>query len=301
MEELAKNLKESRNNLSDSSIKTYKSILSNLYKKVSGILINDDTDIRDFFCKNANDVLKYLEDHPLSRRKTTLSALVVLCSNNEKVKDKYRAQLLEDGEKFKEEERKNSNVKSEKEEKNWVDWDEVVEIHNQLGKEVNPLFTKSKVSDGEFNKVQDYVLLSLYVLNDPRRSMDYASMRIKNINKKDTSENYMDKMNFIFNKYKTAGLYGQQKVPISSKLKAVLNKWVKFTPYEYLLVSPSSEKPLSVSQITHRLNGIFGKKVSSNMLRHSYLSHLYPVEKMKEIAHNMGHSVNEAIDTYAKK
>lgn len=304
MDQLVKNLKESRNNLSESSIKTYKSILSNLYKKVSGEDIGEDIDIREYMCKNVNNVLKHLEDNHsnnLSRRKTILSALVVLCSNNEKVKDKYRGQLLEDGEKFKEEEKKNSNVKSEKEEKNWIDWPDVINVHTQLGKEISPLMSKNKVSDSEFNKIQDYILLSLYVLQDPRRSMDYACMKIKNINKKSTDENYIDGKNFVFNKYKTAGLYGQQKIPINPKLKTLLNKWVKFTPYDYLLVSPISGKCLSVSQITHRLNSIFGKKVSSNMLRHSYLSHLYPVEQMKEVARNMGHSVNEAIDTYAKK
>ena len=301
MDKVSDDLKQSRNTLSDGSIKTYKSILSTLYKKMNDISkIEEKDDLQGFFCKNPKETLKFLSDLSPSKRKTTLSALVVLCFNNEKAKDIYREQLIEDSDKYKEEKKENGNQMSEKQKENWIDWKDVVNIHNQLGKEVNPLFSKPSLTSGDFMKLQDYIILSLYVLQDPRRSLDYVSMRIKNIDKKDTTENYIDGKNFVFNNYKTKSLYGQQKIPISIKLKTLLNKWIKINPTEYLLVSPTSGKPLNIVQLNQRLNKIFGKKIGSNMLRHSYLTSLYDVEKMNKISTNMAHSTQQALSTYAK-
>jgi integrase len=302
MEKLGDDLKQSRNSLSDGSIKTYKSILGTLYKKMNDVSkIEEKNNLQEFFCKNPKDTLKFLNDLTVSKRKTTLSALVVLCFNNEKAKDIYREQLIEDSDKYREDQKENGNEMTDKQKENWVDWKDVINIHNQLGKEVNPLFSKPSLTSADFMKLQDYIILSLYVLQDPRRSLDYVSMRIKNIDKKNNEENYIDGKNFVFNNYKTKSLYGQQKIPISTKLKTLLNKWIKINPTEFLLVSPTSAKPLNIVQLNQRLNKIFGKKVGSNMLRHSYLTSLYDVQKMKTIANNMGHSTQEAIGTYAKK
>ena len=301
MDKVADDLKQSRNSLSDGSIKTYKSILSTLYKKMNDKnSIEEKDDLQDFFYKNPKDTLKFLSDLSPSKRKTTLSALVVLCFSNDKAKDIYREQLIEDSDKHKEDQKENGNDMTDKQKENWVDWKDVVNIHNQLGKEINPLFSKPNQTSSDFMKLQDYIILSLYVLQDPRRSLDYVSMRIKNIDKKDTVENYIDGKNFVFNNYKTKSLYGQQKIPISTKLKTLLNKWVKINPTEYLLVSPTTGKPLNTVQLNQRLNKIFGKKVGSNMLRHSYLTSLYDIEKMNKISHNMAHSVNMQMDTYVK-
>ena len=307
MDKLGNDLKISRNNLSDGSIKTYKSILGTLYKKITDKKsIEDSDDLQDYFCKKPKDTLNFLKDLNPSKRKTTLSALVVLCSVNEKSKDIYREQLLDDSEKHKEEQKTIGNEMTEKQKENWIDWKDVVNIHTQLGKEVSPLFNKDNMTPSDFMKLQDYILLSLYVLQDPRRSLDYACMKIKNINKKSNEDNYIDiirnsSQNFIFNNYKTKSLYGQQKIQITPKLKIILNKWLKLNPTDYLLVSPTTGKCLNVVQINQRLNKIFGRKIGSNMLRHSYLTSLYDVEKMKSIANNMGHSVDMQLDTYVKK
>lgn len=298
MDKLGDDLKKSRNNLSDGSIKTYKSILSVLYKNINNIdKIEEKDDLQDYFCKKPKETLKFLDDLTPSKRKTTLSALVVLCYNNEKAKDIYREQLLDDSDKYREEQKKNGNDMTEKQKENWIDWKDVINIHTQLGKEVNPLFSKEKLTSSDFMKLQDYIILSLYVLQDPRRSLDYACMKIK----KSDEGNYIDGKNFVFNTYKTANLYGTQKIPINTKLKTILNKWVKINPTDYLLVSPTTGKCLNVVQINQRLNKIFGKKIGSNMLRHSYLTSLYDVEKMNKIATNMGHSTDVQLSTYVKK
>ena len=64
---LQEKIKENRPNLGPSSIKTYISILSNLYKKLNG-----DGNI-EWFERENNEILKHLDDKNDQTRKTTLS------------------------------------------------------------------------------------------------------------------------------------------------------------------------------------------------------------------------------------
>ena len=74
MTNLREYLAKEKPNLSASSITTYNSILSNLYKKVYG----DETIQLDKF-KETEPILKYLQDIPFNKRKTILSALLLFC------------------------------------------------------------------------------------------------------------------------------------------------------------------------------------------------------------------------------
>ena len=294
-------LRDSRPNLSDSSVRTYSSLLRSLYRKLDGDDI-PNIDYREFFTtgKTPSKVLALLAPIEPSKRKTVLSALTVLCHSGSAC-DKYRAQMLEDSEKAREalgSEEKNDRQKAE-----WMDWDQIVSIHNQLAKETAPLFSKTDPSMADFSRMQDYVLLSLYVLQPPRRSEDYTLMRLRGgAKKKDDAQNYIDGKRFRFNKWKTSAISdGPQYVDISPKMSALLNKWKKVNNYEWLLVNPRNGTSMSTSDLTKRLNRITGKKISSNMLRHIYLSHTYDREKMEKLAQDMGHSVNEAVNVYAKK
>ena len=44
--------------------------------------------------------------------------------------------------------------------------------------------------------------------------------------------------------------------------------------------------------MTRRFNIIFDKKISSSILRHSYLSHKYDIDEMKKDSEWMGHSLD---------
>ena len=76
---LQEKLKENRPKLSTSSIRTYISILSNLYKKLNG-----EGNI-EWFNKEDDEILKHLDDKNDQTRKTTLSALFVLRSEERRV------------------------------------------------------------------------------------------------------------------------------------------------------------------------------------------------------------------------
>ena len=116
----------------------------------------------------------------------------------------------------------------------------------------------------------------------------------------------MDKAQLAFNTYETtAKCYGQQKVAIPPTLRALLVKWQKFNPTDYLLFD-SNMNPLTSVKLNQRINKIFGgKKEGVNTLRHSYLSDKYgsTTQTTKDLANdisNMGSSMSQA-QTYIKE
>lgn len=298
MEIIKEEIKKQRPNLSTSSVNSYYSILKNLYKKLNEGKEEDFNN--DFFKKDKNMILKHLESMPPKKRKTILSALVIYV-DCDKTRDEYRKQMMEDIKVSKEE-----NIGQKRDEnKDWIDWEDVKNVFYALKKDTYYLM-KSKAEEltpKEMNLLQDYVLLSLYVLIAPRRSMDYIELKFRNYNRDE--DNYIDfKTNKIyFNKYKTSKFYKTQTVDIPKELKNILKKWYDINNNDYVLIDVNGNK-LNQVKLNQRLNKIFGMKISVNALRHSYLTNKYgnipALKEMLETADDMGHSLNQAFE-YVKK
>lgn len=288
-------LKANRPKLSESTLKTYQSILNSLYRKMHKQQSATENSIYQFFTDNADKVLEYLKDAPPNHRKTVLAALVVLCIGQDCM-DKYRDQMLKDAEVSNKEQRYQRKTETQKE--NWISQQEVMRIYKSLERKVAPLFKKPEPSKRDLDLMQDYVILSLYVLIPPRRLMDYTKFKVRNINKE--TDNYMDKRQFVFNQYKTAKKYNRQEVAIPQKLRNIVNKWASLHNDDYLLVDDNG-RPFSAPKLTLRLNRIFGgRKISVNQLRHTYITdavlHNVPaLTKLDKVANDMGHSVQEAM------
>lgn len=297
MNKLKEEFKSNRPHIADSSIKTYASIASNLYKKMNDCHIYDDTNVKKFFVDHPKEVLKHLANVEPKKRKTTLAALVTLTLDKDTPSRIYKEQMMEDNDYVR---HHHTDEKTEKQEENWLEWKDVLKIHKQLGKECAPLMEKANLTVNEFNKCQDYIILSLYVYQDPRRSEDYCKMYIRDPDRNDPNVNYIDRGHFVFQKYKTSTKDGTQRIPLSSKLKNLLKKWMSINESPYLLVSPSSNNPISCPQLTRRLNHIFGKKISSSMLRHIFWSDKVDIEDLRKTAANMGHSLITSLNEYAK-
>ena len=176
-----------RPNISNNSIKTYKSILTNLYKKVYP---NKDTiNIDDF--NNIKDFSEYLNNVDAKQRKTYYSALLII--SNDKIKDKYKSLMLNDIKEYND--FINLNKKNEKEKENWISVDNINNIRNEYKKNVSLLLKKNNLNMDDLQYIQQYIILCLYSYNEPRRLLDYTEMKNtkKNISDKD---NYIDKNNF---------------------------------------------------------------------------------------------------------
>jgi hypothetical protein len=288
MELLINTIKSNRPKLSNGSITTYTSILSNLYKKIKGI--NTPLDL-DFF-NDYDTIIDFLKDVPPKNRKTILSSLVIVTEKNDNgVVKKYRDLMMNDGDIARKEDEKQQ--KTEKQQNNWMSYENIEKVYKGVQKEVSPLMKKENPTMDDLQRIQNYIILSLYILIPPRRLLDYTEFKIKNIDKE--KDNYMDKNNFIFNRYKTAKFYGSQKIEIPPKMRTILKKWISLNPTEYLLFD-NHQKQLNPSKLNQRLNKIFGKKLSVNMLRHitvsKELQNVPALEKLKKLASDMAHDIS---------
>ena len=293
MEKIKAYIHTKRPTLSKSSITTYASILKNLYLKV---FKDDDMDLGKF--DNSEPVLNFLKDMPPNRRKTILSALVIITE-----KKAYRDLMAEDVRDYNKDIQKQE--KTPQQEASWVETNQVKEVCDDLKKVADLLYKKKQVSSTDLQQIQNYIIMCVlggsYI--SPRRSKDYVDFKIKNINKE--KDNYIEKGKFIFNSYKTAKTYGKQEVEIPTQLRNIINKWIKTNPTDYLLFDANGGK-LSAVKLNQRINKIFdGRKVSVNQLRHTFLTDKFgdTIAKQAQVAKTMEDmgSSSAMLDTYVKK
>lgn len=280
-----------RPNLSKGTIRTYLSIIRSLYRRLHNDVADLPAadDIHSYFCKSKDKVLEHLEHQPFSLRKTILAALVCLCGSDA---GEYRTLMLKDAKAYNDHMKEQKMSKSQKD--NWITQDEIRAVYRRLEKETRPLLNSASLNPYSTRRLMDYIILSFYHLIPPRRSLDLVKFKLRNVNK--DTDNYLNGRKMVFNDYKTKKIYGQQTVDIPTKLKTIIDRWSKKHNNDYLVFNDDGS-PMSSAQLTHRLNRIFdGRKVSVNMLRHSYITHTVlpqtpALKKLEETAKDMGHSV----------
>ncbi|AYV81571.1 MAG: hypothetical protein Harvfovirus42_1 [Harvfovirus sp.] len=193
---------------------------------------------------------------------------------------------------------------------NYIDWIKVQEVYDLLkaNKDANKQCSKN------------FLLLSLYFLMPVRRRTDYGLMVVVNSEKDAQLSNdfnyYVntDKGFFIFNQYKTSNTYFQQILIINDDLDKIIKRYIN--KYK---ITGSLLKYKSVRSITEALTNIFKsylvqniddslddkikpKRVSINILRHAYISHLTQsgkldtLHKRNIISKAMAHSVLQQLE-----
>jgi hypothetical protein len=287
-------IKKKRSTLSDSSLTTYASVLKSLYKKIFG---EGKIDWDKF--DDTKEVLNFLKDVPPNKRKTILSALVIVTG-----KADYRDKMLSDVRDYNKEIQKQEKTPTQEE--NWVDDKQVKEVFEALKTDAIALMKKkTALKPSDLQDIQNFILLALLggVFIPPRRSKDFCDFKIKNID--DKKDNYLKKGKMIFNSYKTFKTYGTQEVELPKPLFSILNAWIKLNPTDWLLFDTNMNH-LTPVKLNQRLNKIFdGKKVAINALRHSYLTGKYAdtIAKNKEISETMTEmgSSKGMLTTYVKE
>ena len=283
---------EKRPNLSASSVKTYKSILSSLHRAVYPEA--KEIKVTDF--ENSKDIIKHLQDTPFSKRKTILAALVVLTGDTD-----YNKLMMSDQKEYVAEQ-----LEQKKDGKfaDMLPFSEVEAVLKKYAIEAKPLFKKQVLSMAELQKIQSFIILALTtgIYHEPRRSSDWI-MKVRNYDEKE--DNYLDlkKKIFVFNHFKTVKKMGAQTIAIDPSLLKILKKWIDINGNDFLLFN-SRGNPLQASELTHRLNSIFGKNISTSMLRHIFLTHRFGninLKDLTETAENMGQSSIQTALTYVKR
>jgi len=265
-----------------------------------------------------NKITDYLSQYAENTQCSKLTAIVSALStvkDNHLYKTTYKtfSEMLNEKLGIKEEVVTEDKTKAQ--EDNWVEWKDVLEKLAEIKMKVDEFKNEKVITNKQFEIVIDYLVLSLYSLQAPRRNGDFLNMYIllkAGDETSDKTRNYADMINhkFIYNVYKTAKHHGQEVVDMKESLIEVLNLWIKYHPQLQgagknismvkLFVNREGVPQNGVNFVTLRLNKLFKKKIGSSMLRHIFISHtfesVYSPEvqaKQAEIAKEMGHSVAE--------
>lgn len=307
MLEIERLMKEKRG-VSDTSALQY---LQTLYK------LNGSQPFKNLaWCKKHEEIEKRLENYSLASKRNMVTTLVATLSLFDK--KAYKSCLnywREEMSRYKSEYNSlPANEKNEKQEKEWIQWEDVLKKRSELSSEISSFASNKTITAQQYDKLLQHVLLSLYTYIQPRRNQDYLAMSVsKKLPKEfEKDKNWYDIATgrLIFNKYKTAKKYGEQVETIPEELQQVLKTYLVHHPLakvkqkEFPLLVKADGVPLTtVNAITRILNRIFSpKKVGASMLRHSYLSSKYGtvMKEMEADATAMGHSKEEAQSTYIK-
>jgi integrase len=309
-------LKSLRDYKPNSSANTHRIYTYNIMRLLQDFKTEDAVNAFD----DAEKVIKHIVDapHTLSTKRNKFSAVIVYLQSLHKPKElieKYSdafdsvvGKLTRETVKMK---------KTEREADNWISKADLVKFLDDMKEEL----PKRLSSYTDLHKWQQYVTLYFHLHVAALRN-DLADMALmteseyKNSDK-DETENYIvlgkkgAKGKAIIQQYKTKKTYGAYTIPLNEETNALFSKYYKgLQEYKkihdidnhWFIIYRDGSK-ITRNDYTKFMNDIFeplGKKVSSSMIRKAVVSDAYDAEKIAKLAHDMGHSVSEAVNSYLK-
>jgi hypothetical protein len=230
--------------------------------------------------KKVIDFIEGLETYSLNYKKAfyiTIVSLLKLQNTLKKEIEIYRAKQLEYN--TKQSKIYEEQVLSPTEETKFMTWPDILKAAKDMA-----------------HGSEDHLIVSLYTLLPPLRN-DFVKMKVVSEIPTDASGNYLvvnpKTSQIILNEFKTSRKYGTQTIPISSKLHTIIKKYLKAHPTDVLFNITENMMSKKVGDVFEKL---LGKRVTINILRHSYISYMKrkePSLKEKEgLAKSMMHSVS---------
>ena len=309
MQSIKEQILQNKPNISDSSIKTYLSLLKNLFNKYSNSNKDDEFN-KKFFIDNYVLIIENLQKENLNSRKTKLSSIVVLLGDDP-INEKYKFNMMNDIHLKKEEDEE--QLMNDKQKYNKLSQSEIKDVFKMYYNKFIALKLKGQIlNKNDFDIYQSYILLCLIsgIMDiPPRRLLDYVNLKIID----DGKSNYYDEKNkkLIFRIYKTKSTYGTQEILINDKLNRILKNYKLYlikNNIDYFFTHKNNQ--INTSQLNLWINSIFSKALNKNIkpgingIRKSYLTERYKnipaLKQMMNTAQAMGHSIDTAL-TYIKK
>ena len=304
MSEVQDKIKKLRPNLKTNTIKQYEAQLRNLQKLF-------DTDNYDFLDdpKKVEEKINHL--HYTSRRNVYNAVIILLMALDKdkelietygEMRDKLNKQYQDD---------QASGKISEKQKDNFVDIEEIYKMLGQMENDIKPLKKKEKLNQSQRQLIKAYTIFSslvrIPVRNDLAGLIFISKTTYNKLTDKEKEENnYLvqlkNNLQYIFNEYKTAKKYKENIIDIPKDLQKILRMYMKFNDYKVGdVIFPLSKNGLT-QLLTKYSMKYMNKKISSTMIRKSYLSSKYSDMKkeMEKDSKIMGHSVGTAQKVYVK-
>ena len=297
--------------------KISKNSLSNYVRNIS--ILNEKKPIENLdFLKNTDKILDLIKDKKVTTKRTMITAVTVLLgaindNKFDKTMEFYQKKLKEMSDEINDTYSKGN--KTEKEEKNWLTYDELKDIQKEYAKDIGELNLRkaATITPKNNKKLLYYLISSLYTLHPPIR-LNWAMMKViknKNEMKDDKNINYLlDSGTFsktvYLNDFKNVKVIGTQSFKLSKALCKVINLYLKFNSGEYLLNNTRGHE-MSANSLSKMLPLVFskdGKKVNLNMIRKSAVNDLIDPEQIKkeqQLAKSMLHSEGVQKSVYLKK
>jgi len=323
MDNIIQQIEEQRE-LKPSTLKQYKTNI----KKIFDMFNDGIIEVNNFdFLKNSKKIMEEISKEKITQQKNRIGMILVLLGLD---KDKYEKEIdtyRDIAQKLREQHDGfiDKQVKTEKQEKNWIEYKQYIRLLNKYKREIKKAFshTHTKLDKKHYTLLQEYLFLLLF--NDfPFRNI-YASIHVIEENEYDKireehSGNWLILKNgipkeFIIHEYKTSGSYGMKTIPLKKK-KAIVNAlkvWLKYNKSGFLFTQLNDRtKKHSSNSFTRFVQNIFSKEFNKNigttLLRNIIISHekknepsiIEKQEKEQEIEDKYHHSA-EMNDKYAKK
>jgi len=261
-------------NIKESSAKSYRDVIKTMIDYFNN----------EQFYMNYNETMKYINSFKLTTAKNKLSALIVLLKAldvNNILIGKYSDELKKMSDAYNDFNK--LQTKTETQSDNWIEYDELLTVADDLLKKFNKIVKQDKISNDEYKILVYTVMLHTHLYIPLRNDLS----TVKRITEDDyiknginTDANYIINNNkIIMNDYKTNRIYGQLIYKLSTKLSNIYTKYFKFNKSPYLITSIKDRKsPITRNTYTKYFNSLFSlyyplKKISSSMLRHIIASH----------------------------
>lgn len=302
-------LKQNKPNLSVGSINTYLSV----FRTIAINIKKDLNEVEDFI-KYQTEILEYMDSITPTMKKSRIAGVISLLKNDSmdgKTKEavkKYNTEMLRAVSEYNK--TSSDQVLSDRQKENFMPWDEIMEIYSKMALIANQLWKipKDQITHDIFEILQHFVLLSVYVLLPPRRSLDYAGMKIRNENNSpESTDNYIIqkryKWQFVFNSYKNSTRLGKQIVDMPNTLKDILKKWMQINKGDYLIFSKNN-KQVQSTKINSMFANIFKRPIGPSLLRHAYMTKMFgnvDLKKLEDITDSMGSSDIKTMLQYVNK
>jgi len=330
MDQLLAKIVGGKRRVASTSLKVYRNQIDKMSREFHG---RNFQDVSDFYA--ADDICKYLlENKSPATIRARISAILVALAPEDfrtvptliKAKQAHGIYSVKLREMLVEKKKDMENqVMSPRIAKNWTTMDCLRQVQKEW-KEKAEAAMKDKTSmaySEYFQLVQNYVISSLYVLDNFPRRNEYADMRVirfeefhKNLDDTEKekcnwlvyceSPKFKDRMSFHFYKFKTRRKFGVQVIPVRPELCKVLNMWLNVNQSGWLLLNKSMKK-LSRNYLAIRLPQIFkgcGKTIGSQMIRHIFITEEFEGDsthrQRRFLSDQMGHTVTCQQLTYRK-
>jgi hypothetical protein len=294
--------------------------LKNYELNTKGILNGLNKIDANYFYLEPAHIISYLNTAYTSPNtiKTKIASVIVLLrcmDKSDKVGNAinvYSEEIVKLTEKIKNE--LATGEKSKNQEKNWLTPEDKIKIEDNLKSKV-----KSTIKNPQdLLDFRNYIIWLLYK-ELPTRN-DFAETQLiyqppvyKKV-KLDDKMNYIilnkkDKsIKYVLNVYKTSKVYGQKVIDLDSNLYNILNDYKNakenISDDDALLLNSDATHALTKNRlgvIYSTFGEIVNKKTTTTLNRHQAVSDALPLKDLRKLAGRMSHSVNEALNVYAKK